>query len=64
MAINMVPIRTIRARYKTDYALAKELGITPAQLGRFLQRDAFFNCYTGDFFQLAKTKANIGNYKG
>lgn len=60
----MTPIREIRKRYKSDYALAKELGITPAQLARFLKRDAFFNCYTGEFYQVAKTKGNIGLYTG
>lgn len=60
----MTPIREIRKRYTTDYALALEMGITPAQLKRFLGRDAFFNIHTGEFFQVAKTKANIGLYEG
>lgn len=60
----MIPVRDIRKRYNSDYSLAVEMGITPAQLKRFLDRDAFFNLYTGEFYQAAKTKALIGTYEG
>ena len=60
----MKSLKEIRKRYNSDYALAIEMGITPAQLKRFLDRNASFNPQTGEFFQVAKTKANIGLYEG
>lgn len=60
----MIKLKTIRERYKTDYALAKEMGITGTQLKRLLDRDALFNCESGAFYVTAATKAKAGVYMG
>ncbi|WP_150137944.1 hypothetical protein [Candidatus Enterovibrio escicola] len=60
----MIKLKTIRDRYKTDYALAKEMGITGTQLKCLLDRDALFDCESGAFYVTAAAKAKVGDYKG
>ncbi len=60
----MIKLKTIRERYKTDYALAKEVGVTGTQLKRLLDRDALFDCESGVFYVVAATKAKAGDYEG
>ena len=60
----MIKLKTIRERYRTDYALAKEMGITPTHLKRLLDRDALFDCEKGVFYVKAATKAKAGGYDG
>jgi hypothetical protein len=60
----MIKLKTIRERYKTDYALAKEMNITGTQLKRLLDRDALFDCESGEFHVVAATKAKPGDYEG
>ena len=60
----MIKLKTIRERYKTDYALAKEMNITGTQLKRLLDKDALFDCESGAFYVVAATKAKAGDYDG
>ena len=60
----MIELKTIRERYKTDYALAKEMNITGTQLKRLLDKDALFDCESGAFYVAAATKAKAGDYEG
>lgn len=55
--MNLEPIREIRKRYKSDYALAKELGIYAKTLRSFIDRDALFDHDTGRFYPPSETVA-------
>lgn len=57
LKINLEPIREIRKRYKSDYALAQGLGIYAKTLRSFIDRDALFDHDTGKFYPPSETVA-------
>lgn len=55
--MKLEPIREIRKRYKSDYALAKKLGIWAKTLRSLIDRNALFDNETGTFYVPSETKA-------